>query len=295
VFPFTVLAVTDGTNRPALGKLSRIALVSGAAAIAMNLLLGAAGLNHSYYQAGDIQGLGGEHDVSLLAGAVTAASLGMTAVGRWAPVSAIGAIATIATGVRSTLPGLLLAALARISRAGARGRTLFVVAVAVVAVYASGVANVVVDRFAHGQQTGEFASLSTFGSGRGAIYATAIHAWWSSSPVDWFFGTGLRTLPGIEDRALGESLVGHSDVVEVGVQTGLIGLVGLILMWWTLIARARSKLPLLVLVPFSLFNGILEYGAPLVVALLLTARSDGGAAELDGGGEPRAAPWHDSS
>jgi hypothetical protein len=59
------------------------------------------GVGHSYDLAGDIQGLGGEHDVSLLAGAVTATRFGITAFGRWAPVSAIG---TIATGVRSTLP-----------------------------------------------------------------------------------------------------------------------------------------------------------------------------------------------
>jgi hypothetical protein len=68
------------------------------------VILGSNGLGHSYYLAGDIQGLGGEHDVSLLAGAVTATRFGITAFGRWVPVSAIGTIATIATGVRSTLP-----------------------------------------------------------------------------------------------------------------------------------------------------------------------------------------------
>jgi hypothetical protein len=213
----------------------------------------------------------------------------MSAVGRWAPVSVIGTVATISTGVRSALPGLLLAVLARISRAGARGRTLVVVTVAVVAVFASGAANVVADRFIHGEQTGEFQSLSNAGSGRGEIYAAAIDGWWAASPVNWFVGTGLRTIPGLEDRTLGQPLVGHSDVVEVGVQIGLVGLVGLILMWWTLIARARSKLPLLILLPFSLFNGILEYGAPLVVALLLTVNSDGAATESDGGGAPRGA------
>ena len=86
VFPFAVLAVTAGTNLPALRQLSRVAFVSGAIAVIVNLLLGAVGFNHSYYNAGDIQGLAGEHDLALLAGAVTAASLGMamtvrTAVG----------------------------------------------------------------------------------------------------------------------------------------------------------------------------------------------------------------------
>lgn len=59
-------------------------------------------------------------------------------------------------------------------------------------------------------------------------------------------------------------------MIQVGVELGLVGLTGLILIWWTLIARARSKLPLLVLLSFALFNGSLEYGAPVVVTLLLT-------------------------
>jgi hypothetical protein len=70
---------------------------------------------------------------------------------------------------------------------------------------------------------------------------------------------------------LGQAFVGHSDVVEVGVQIGLVGLVGLLLIWWSFIAGASSKLPLLVLAPFALFNGALEYVAPMVVAVLLTA------------------------
>jgi hypothetical protein len=91
-----------------------------------------------------------------------------------------------------------------------------------------------------------------------------------SSPVDWALGTGLRSVEVLEQRATGNSVVAQSDVVQVGVESGLIGLLGLILIWWTLIARARSKLPLLVLLPFALFNGSLEYGAPVVVTLLLT-------------------------
>ncbi len=274
VFPFTVLAVTAGTNRFALTRLGMVGLGSGALAITVNLLLGAVGLNHSYYHAGDIEGLGGEHDVALLAGAVTAASLGMGASLRWAPVSVSGAIATIATGVRSTLPGLLLALTARMVNAGMRLRSVVVVAVAVGAVLISGVDNVLVNRFAFAEQAGQFSSFAALGSGRGAIYTTAIHAWWISSPVEWFVGTGLRSIPAFEQQATGVAAVGHSDVIQVGVEIGLIGLLGLILMWWTLIARARCKWPLLVVLPFSLFNGVLEYGAPLVISILLTTCSD---------------------
>jgi O-Antigen ligase len=287
VFPFMVLAVTEGTNRPALARLSRIALMSGAVAVSVNLVLGAAGLNHSYYHTGDIEGLAGAHDLALLTGAVTAVSLGRAVRARWAPLAAIGAIATIATGVRSALPGLVLGVLVRMFKAGARLRSLVVVALAAGAVLLSGVTNVLVARFAHSAQVGEFSSFSSFGSGRGSIYTTAIHAWWVSSPLHWLIGTGLRSIESIELQATGTSLVGHSDVIQVGVELGLMALVGLILMWWTLIARAESKWPLLVLVPFSLFNGILEYGAPLVVALLFTISPDG--VEMREG-EPRGSP-----
>jgi hypothetical protein len=272
MFPLAVLAVTDATNRPALARLRGVALVSGVAAITVNLGLGATGVaNGTYYRTGEVLGLGGEHDVALLAGCVTAACLGMAAMAKWAPAAIVGTIATIATGVRATLPGLLLIVLARLSNSGARARTLAVVTLAVVAVFVSGAANVVGERFTHGQQGGEFQSLANVGSGRGAIYATAVKGWWASSPVDWALGTGLRTIPALEQQTLGQAFVGHSDVVEVGVQIGLVGLVGLLLIWWSFIAGASSKLPLLVLAPFALFNGALEYVAPMVVAVLLTA------------------------
>lgn len=99
---------------------------------------------------------------------------------------------------------------------------------------------------------------------------TAIDSWRAASPIDWFLGTGLRSIPRLEEKELGSALVGHSDVIEVGVQLGIVGLIGLILIWWVLVARARSKTPLLVLASFALFNGALEYSAALVIAVLLT-------------------------
>jgi O-Antigen ligase len=270
VFPFAVLVVTEGTNLPALRRLSTVAFISGIIAVTFNLLVGLAGKGHSYYAAGDIQGFAGEHDVALLAGAVTAASLGMPTRLKWASVSAVGTIATVATGVRSTLPGLLLALLAKMVRAGARGRSLVAVVLVASAVLVSGVGNVLVNRYHQDQALGEYSSFAALGSGRGGIYTTAIHGWWVSSPVDWAFGTGLRSVEAIEQRATGNNSTAQSDVIQVGVESGLIGLLGLILIWWTLIARARSKLPLLVLLPFAVFNGALEYGAPIVVTLLLT-------------------------
>jgi O-Antigen ligase len=287
VFPFTVYAVIAGTNDSALQQLSRVAFTSGAIAITFNLLAGLGGLNHSYYAAGDIQGLGGQHDLALLAGAITAASLARGTSLKWASMSAIGAIATLATGVRSTLPGLLLALVAKMFRAGARARGFVMVAVVTAAVLVSGVGNVLVQRFHHDQSLGEFSSFDALGSGRGGIYTTAIHGWWVSSPLNWAYGTGLRSVERIEERATGNDVVGQSDVIQAGVELGLIGLIGLVLIWWTLIARARSKLPLLVLLPFAVFNGSLEYGAPLVVTLLLTVNPTGDAEEPAGELIPR--------
>jgi hypothetical protein len=142
-------------------------------------------------------------------------------------------------------------------------------------VFVSGAWHVLVTRFAYEQKTGQFSSFSALGSGRGGIWSTALHGWLRSSPLDWLFGTGLRTLELIEQQATGNATVGQSDLIQVGVELGLVGLVGLVLIWWTLLVRARSVLPLLVLLPFALFNGSLEYGAPLVVTLLLTLTGDG--------------------
>jgi len=287
VFPFTVLAVTEGTNHAVLKRLSKVVFVSAVIAVGFNLVIGAAGLGHSYYASGDIQGFSGEHDFALLAGAVTAAALAMGSSLRWTAVSALGAVATIATGVRSALPGLLLVILAKMVSAGARTRSLVAVVVVAGAVVASGAGNVVVQRFNHDQALGQYSSFVALGSGRGEIYTTAIHAWWVASPLDWAFGTGLRSVEGLEQRATGNAVVAQSDAIQVGVEIGLIGLLGLILIWWTLIARARSKLPLLVLLPFALFNGSLEYGAPVVVTLLLTVGPAGAVDEAVAARVPR--------
>jgi O-Antigen ligase len=290
VFPFTVLAVTEGTNRPALKRLSKVAFVSAAFAVAFNLLLGAAGFGHSYYGTGDIDGLSGEHDLALLTAALTAAGLGMGTSLRSVSVSALGAVATIATGVRSALPGLVLVVLAKMVGARARVRSVVAVAVVAGAVVVSGTGNVVVQRFNHDQALGQYSSFAAFGSGRGEIYTTAIHGWWVSSPLDWAFGTGLRSVEVIEQQANGNSVVAQSDAVQVGVETGLIALLGLVLIWSTLIVKAESKLPLFVLLPFALFNGSLEYGAPLVVTLLFTVSPAGGVEDLGAHGAARSPP-----
>jgi hypothetical protein len=274
VFPAIVLAVTEATHHQNLMSLAKVVLVSGTFAVGTNFALGLVGFGaFGQYGAGEIVGLAGEHDLALLAGCVTASCLAATGSMKWSPAIALSAIATVATGVRSTLPGLALVAVARMVAAGARIRTIVLVALAVIAVFASGAAAVVEERFRAGEASGEFQSFSALGSGRGEIYSAAIDSWRASSAIDWFFGMGLRSIPELQEEKLGYAFVGHSDLIEVGVQLGLIALIGLILIWAVLIVRARSKAPLLVLASFALFNGALEYSAPLVVAILLTAHA----------------------
>jgi O-Antigen ligase len=278
VFPAMVFAVTEARNSRNLRSLRTVALWSAIAAVTVNLILGLAGINvtthdRGTYQAGEILGLGGEHDVALLAGCVTAASVAAAASLKWIPIAAVGAIATVATGVRSTLPGLAVLVIARMFASGARIRTIVLVGLAVLAVFVSGAAHVVESRYQTAQSRGEFKSFSALGSGRGKVYSAAFDGWRSSPPLDWIIGTGLRSIPRFEQERLGDyarALTGHSDVIEVGVQLGIVGLFGLLVIWWVLITRAPLKSILLVLGSFALFNGALEYSAPLVLALLFT-------------------------
>jgi hypothetical protein len=273
VFPVMVMIVTEGTNRVDLARLRTVALRSSVAALAVNLVLGFTGIaNVGYYGTGEILGLASEHVLALLAASVTAASLASGLTLTWAPVIAVGAIATVASGVRSPLPGLAIAALVRMITGGVRFRMIVLVAVAVAAVFISGAAGVLEARFHEGQARGEFQSLNAFGSGRGEIYSAALDGWRDAAPVDWVIGTGLTSILRFERERLGEAFVGHSDAIEAMVELGLVGLAGLILIWRALIARAESKLPLLVLGSFALFNGVLEYSAPVIIALLFTLR-----------------------
>jgi hypothetical protein len=270
VFPIMALVVADASNTRDVARLRNVALWSSTIAIAVNLALGFAGINKLYYGSGEILGLGSDKDLALLAGCVAVAGLASPLTLVWIPVVAVGSIATVATGVRSTLPGLALAVLVKMLAAGVRLRVITVTALAVIAVFVSGASGVVEARFHHGESVGEFQSFSNLGSGRGSIYKAAFNGWWHSSPVHWVIGTGLRTIPNFTKENLGGAYVGHSDVVEVGVQLGIAGLIGLLLIWSMIFARARSRLLLLVLVSFALFNGVLEYAGPLVIGLLLT-------------------------
>ena len=269
LFPAMAFVVAEATNERELGYLRTVAFWNSVGAIAVNLIFGLTGFaNSSYYGSGEILGYGSEHELALLAGCVTAAALASSLSLAWSPVIAVGAIATVATGVRATLPGLVFAAFARMRSAGVRLRVMVLVGLSVAGIFVSGAAHVVEARFHHGEQGGEFRSFSSFGSGRGSIYQAALHTWWNASPFSWIVGTGLRTIHGVEQEVLGQGFGGHSDIVDVVVQIGIAGLIGLILIWFVLFAKATSKLPLVILLSFAVFTGILEVSGPLVIGML---------------------------
>jgi O-antigen ligase len=126
--------------------------------------------------------------------------------------------------------------------------------------------------------------VSSAGSSRGAIWINALDHYAKAEPLEWVFGTGLRTIPRFSEESLGTDAIGHSDLIEVLVQSGVIGLMGLIL-WW--IVWAKSGVPvaaIVVLAIFALVNGALEWIAPLF-AFLLLARiepTDSGRNQRDG-------------
>ena len=273
VFPTMIVAVVFGSNRDALERLARAALLSGSLALAVNLALGWTGVaNLSYYGAGEILGLSSGHGLALLSGAVVGG--GLAAIGRsmyWGVAVAIGCVSAIATGVRSILPGIAIMLLSALLQRGVRLRVVVLLAGVTVAVAASGVLTVVQERFEFGEERGEFASASSFGSGRGSIYAAALDGWRDDGPLAWILGTGLRTIPDIVAERLGEPFVGHSDFVEVGVQLGVVGLAGYLLLWLVLVRGAPSRLPLIALASLALFNGALEYTGAVVIAVMLAA------------------------
>jgi hypothetical protein len=270
VFPIMAVVLVEATNSRDLVRLRTVALWSSVGAVTVNLMLGLTGVaNTKYYGTGEILGIGSEHALALLAGCVTAATLASSISLAWSPAIAASAVATVATGVRSTLPGLVVVAAVRMFSARVRLRVMAIVGLAIAGVFVSGAAHVVEARFRKGQSLGEFSSFSSFGSGRGSIYEAAVRGWWHSSPIDWIFGTGLRTILDIEQKALGQPFVGHSDIIDVGVQLGIVGLIGLLLIWFMVFSQAQSKLPLVVLASFGLINGVLELNGSIVIGMLL--------------------------
>jgi O-antigen ligase len=179
----------------------------------------------------------------------------------------LGTIPAIASGVRSGLVAIVIVLIVFIFKSRLSLRAIAAVLGMAVVVLASGAFAVVETRFKSNESKGEFASLSTAGSGRGSIWSLAIHRYVDSGPDGWVRGTGLRSIEQFELEETGTKVVGQNDVIEVGVQLGLIGLAGWLLIW---IGLFRARLKSVVLIPiavYALTNGAIEYSDSLVYGL----------------------------
>lgn len=267
------IATTSVNASGLMPRLKRPVYGSAIGAMTVHICVIAAGLGStdSYYGAGEKLGFAasGPHALALLS--MIIAVTGLMAPTSWQKAGgfALGAVPAALTGVRSALLGLVVGLAAFVVKSEAKLRALSVLALIAVVAYATGALDVVLTRFS--EHAGEFNSFSSAGSGRGEIWTTAFDAWEKAGPWAWGLGTGLRTIPHFELLALGEELVGHSDIVEVLVQFGVIGFASWLAIWVGLLRSRSATLILLPIVTFGAVNGSLEYVASLTTGLVLAA------------------------
>ena len=277
VFPIMVLAIT---SRPAPERLPRLltpVLVSSALAMAVQLGIVVLGLGAigTYYHVGEHLGFDSADPLELGLMGVVVACGGLAAYKRTGPrvlFLLLGLIPAFETGNRSALLASVLVVL--IFMVNSRFRLSHVVVVAAVAavLIGSGVLAVAENRISTDIQSGEFSSFSTAGSGRGEIWTIALSHYFASGPIGLVLGTGLGSIPRFEQQAVGLAFVGHSDVLEVGIQLGLIGFAGWIIIWLVLLTDAwLSRIVLIPLAVYALVTGSIEATAPVAVALFFAA------------------------
>ncbi len=272
-FPAIVLAVTTTRARELLPPLKTPVLASGLAAMVFHLGVVAAGAGASgtYYGAGEKLGFAAEGPHALALMAMIIAAAGLTVRRTWMQVTffALGAIPVALTGVRSALLGLVVILVIYVVQSPNKRRALLVLGGIGAVALAAGGLDVVLNRFS--AHPGEFSSFSSAGSGRGEIWSIAFDAWGAAGPWAWLFGTGLRSTVEFELAALGSAIVGHSDIVEVLVQLGVVGFVAWIGLWLGLLTSHLRAIVLLPILAFAMVNGSLEYVGPLTCGIFLAA------------------------
>lgn len=274
IFPAVALAVLSERGQEMLPRARNFILGSSLAALTVHLGIIAAGLGQTgtKYEIGEKLGFGRGivHEMTLTFVVVAAAGLVSS---KRVPVQlaffALGAIPAMLTGVRSALLALFVVILIYAIRTRFDRRAITIVVVLVAVAFASGGAQVALERF--NKESKSETSLATAGSERGAIWTVAVTPWWNAGPPQWLFGMGLGAVEEAEIRELGTPFFGHSDLIEVGVTFGLVG----ILAWWLLwVALLRSPLEGIVLVPlivYAVVNGSMLYVAPLTLGLVFSA------------------------
>jgi O-Antigen ligase len=274
IFPAAALAVLSDRGQQEMPKIRDAILASSLAAMVVQLLVVSAGLGQTgtKYGIGEKLGFGRDivHEMALTFVVVAAAGL-VSARRMWVQVLffALGAVPALLTGVRSALLALFVVMLIYIVRLGLNRRALVLVLAIFAIAFASGAASVVQQRFAQGAETET--SIGSAGSDRGGIWLAATRPWWNSGPPEWLLGTGLRSVEEVELRTTGTIFVGHSDLIEVGVQLGLVALVLWGGIWVGLMRAPLEKIVLVPLIVYALVNGSIEYVAPIALGMAFAA------------------------
>lgn len=273
VFAAVALATTSVRGQELMPRFKLPVYGSCIAAMLVHGAIIGAGLGAigTYYDAGERLGFTGEgpHPLALMTMVIGVAGL-CASKNLWKiAFFALGAVPSALTGVRSALLGLAVGLFTFLLKSEVKLKAVVVLTLIAVVAYATGALDVVTSRFADNAK--EFSSLSSAGSGRGEIWTIALNAWDAAGPVAWVFGTGLRSIPKFELAELGKGLIGHSDIVEVLVQFGVVGFAAWAAIWFGLLRSRSQTIILLPILTFGVVNGSLEYVAPLTTGLVLAA------------------------
>jgi O-Antigen ligase len=275
VFPAICLAVLSERGQEQLPKARNFILASCLAAMVVHLGIVSAGLGQTgtKYEIGEKIGFGRGiiHEMALTFVVIAAAGLvSSKRILVQASFFALGAVPALLTGVRSALLALLVVILIFVLRSRLDRRALATVMVILIAAMASGGIQIVQNRF-NEESKKETGGLAGAGSGRGEIWKAALTPWWNDGPPQWLFGTGLRSVEKEELRDLGKVFIGHSDLIEVGVQLGIVGLSLWALLWFALLRSPLENIVLVPLIVYSVVNGSIEYVAPTALGLAFAA------------------------
>lgn len=273
IFPAMAVAVSSVNAVETLSRLRRPVLVSCLIAMGAHIVVIALGLGKvdTYYEVGERLGFAADipHALALLGMVVAGAGLTMRRVDQQIALFAAGAIPALMTAVRSALLGFAVMIFVFLWKSNLKARTVALFAMIALVAAVSGATDVVTNRL--DSQAGEFSSFSSAGSDRGLIWTVALNGWMDAGPGAWIWGAGLRAAVDFEIAALAVALVGHSDVVEILVQLGVIGLVAWATLWVGLLRSGLTPIIVLPMVAFGIVNGSLEYLPSLALGLFLAA------------------------
>jgi hypothetical protein len=277
VFPIMALAVTSTNARERLPRLLKPVLISSGLAMVAQLGIIVLGLGAigTYYSAGEHLGFDKLDPLELALMCVIVATGGLIA-GRSARTKllflGLGLIPALETADRTAAVASALVILAFIASSGFRFSYLAAVAVVAAVIVGAGVLGAIESRVTSNLQTGQFSSFQTAGSGRGAIWTADLTHFIHSGASGIVFGTGIGSVENFTKLSLGTAFDAHSDVVEIGVQLGLVGFAAWIIIWLVLLSDAGlSRIVLIPIAVYALITGSIEATAPVTLGLFFAA------------------------